>query len=136
MRTTDAIPMTPNTVLPAPNQQHAPSPAVHDRIADQIEQTLPEGPSPKGSANRTAARLLFAFGAAALLGMVVFLFIRGGLAAGAVGIAILALYAFMGSTPWMAGTLRARDRREVEVVIDHETQLHDTLHEVKPGRPA
>lgn len=120
MSTTNSTSMTPTTVLPDPSPETAPSQVIHDRIADEVEQTLPEGPSPKGRANRTAARFLFAFGAVALSGMVIFLFFRGGWAAGAVGIAILSIYAFLGSTPWMAGALRARDHREVELIVKDE----------------
>lgn len=92
----------------------------HDRIVGQLEETLPEGPSPKGSGVQFQNRLLFAFGALGLGAIIIFLFVRGGWAAGGVGLFILFLYALLGSTPWMAGTLRARDKRQVEQVVENE----------------
>lgn len=98
----------------------------HDRIVEVIEETLPEGPSPKGSGVQMQNRLLFAFGALGLGAVIIFLFVKGGWAAGSVGLFILFLYAFLGSTPWMAGTLRARDRRDVEHVVTHELGIPAT----------
>jgi hypothetical protein len=100
--------------------------SVHDQIVDVLQETQPEGPSPKGSSVQMQNRLLFAFGALGLGAMIIFLFVRGGWAAGSVGLLILFLYAFLGSTPWMAGTLRARDRREVEQVVTHELGIPQT----------
>jgi hypothetical protein len=115
----------PATPPPPPNTD------LHDRLVDEVEEKQPDGPSPKGQSSRTAARLLFAFGAVALGGMVILLFIRGGWPTGLAGLGILFLYAFMGSTPWFAGVLRARDRREAETIVNHELGIDQT-----PGRPA
>jgi hypothetical protein len=119
--------------MPEPTTPEPPEKIIHDAVVDQIEETLPEGPSPKFPQHYTHRRILFAFGALALTGLVVLLFIQGGPAAGAVGLAILFFYALFGSTPWLAGTLRAKEHKEVEAVVHEEM---DANHIPQPPRTA
>jgi hypothetical protein len=122
-----------DTQFQSDNPAPSPKGAAHDAIAHEVEQTMPEGPSPRGGSTVSTTRALVAFGAIALIGMIVFLFLRGGWVAGLVGIAVLFLYGFLASTPWMAGVFRARDRREVETIVHHE--LHENPS-AEPLRPA